>query len=167
MWACPEYRQWSPGADSVSEFVALFDNRATVTDFGCGDGKALDLLNAAGFETVGVDLVTLRPDVINACLWDLPASLAVAEYGFCADVMEHIPTDHVDAVLRNLADKVNCAAYFRISTVPDGMGALIGETLHLTVRSAEWWQERVRIVFGQADLLRVAADHCVIIGQHV
>jgi hypothetical protein len=26
---------------------------------------------------------------------------------------------------------------------PDGFGAQIGETLHLTVMRAEWWQEKI------------------------
>lgn len=165
MWARPEYHRWSPGAESVAEFVAMIGNRGSVTDFGCGDGKALDLLIASGFEAMGVDLVTLRSDVVNACLWDLPTSLPVVEYGFCADVMEHIPTEKVDAVLRNIAGKVTGAAYFRISTAPDGMGALIGETLHLTVRPADWWRQHIASAFGAAIVKRVAADHCVIIGQ--
>jgi len=52
--------------------------------------------------------------------------------------MEHIPQDDVETVISNImasAEKV----FFQISTVPDAFGALIGQSLHLTVKSHEWW----------------------------
>lgn len=165
MWAVADYRRWSPGEESAAEAIQMFGNRSTLIDFGCGECKALEKFRAAGMDATGVDIVALRPDVVETCLWNLPASLPIAEYGFCADVMEHIPPAYVDAVLRNIADKVNCAAYFRISTIPDSMGALIGETLHLTVQPANWWSDRVQAAFGRADIVRVTSDHCIIVGQ--
>lgn len=64
-------------------------------------------------------------------------------YGFCTDVLEHIPTKDVRTVLSNIfvaAKKV----YLAISTVDDVMGALVGEPLHLTVRDPFWWDDVVR-----------------------
>jgi hypothetical protein len=53
-------------------------------------------------------------------------------------MMEHIPTDRVNYVIRKI---MTCTeeAFFQISTVPDVMGALIGQELHLTVKPFEWW----------------------------
>ena len=54
--------------------------------------------------------------------------------------MEHIEPEKVATVIKNImgaADKV----FFQISTVPDTMGALIGQQLHLTVEPAAWWRE--------------------------
>src|ERR1041385_938241 len=60
---------------------------------------------------------------------------------FCADVMEHIPPDRVDQVLDNILHAAE-HVFFAISTVPDNMGELIGETLHLTVQPFSWWLEK-------------------------
>lgn len=164
MWALPEYRVWSPGEDSAEEAMSIFGT-SSVIDFGCGEGRALDKFLGAGMETVGIDLVRLREEgVIEACLWDLPVELDIAAWGFCADVMEHIPTDKVDAVLSNIAGKVRLGCYFRISTEPDGMGALIGERLHLTVRDAIWWGKRVQEHFAQVAVVP-HGGHCIILAS--
>ncbi|MGX9443864.1 hypothetical protein ACWX0K_14980 [Nitrobacteraceae bacterium UC4446_H13] len=162
MWARPEYSIWSPGADSVAEAVSLFDRTGSLYDFGSGKGIAVAKFRDAGFAATGIDHVKLTPDTIRACLWSLPADLSVVDFGFCADVMEHIPLARVDDVLSGIAQHVSAAAYFRIATVPDAMGKLIGETLHLTVCPAEWWLARVSAVFNAARIVRVHPNHVVI-----
>ena len=63
---------------------------------------------------------------------------------FCADVLEHIPPERVDDTLRNLRRAASKIAFLGIALFPDGFGpAVIGKPLHLTVRPAEWWIERV------------------------
>jgi hypothetical protein len=54
--------------------------------------------------------------------------------------MEHVPPEEVDAVLANIVTSAR-KVFFCISTVPDRMGALIGEDLHLTVQPPAWWRE--------------------------
>lgn len=162
IWRCPEYWVRSPGEESADEAIEYFGVVGTLIDFGCGEGKALAKFRSAGFDSVGVDHVHLQPNVIGACLWALPDSLPVADFGFCADVMEHIPPERVDDVLRSIADKVRHSAYFRISTILDGMGNLIGERLHLTVRPGIWWHEVVARSFLTVQLVRETADHVVI-----
>src|SRR5262245_3382513 len=66
-----------------------------------------------------------------------------AEYGFCSDVMEHIPPDKVDRVLTNILLAAQ-SVWFSISTEMDNCGGLIGETLHLTVRPFSWWEEQFK-----------------------
>jgi hypothetical protein len=78
-----------------------------------------------------------------------------AEYGFCTDVMEHIPPDNVDKVLDNCL--MACQhVFFQISTVDDVCGALIGHPLHLTVKPYAWWlkkfQERDCVIHWSRDV---------------
>jgi hypothetical protein len=40
MWARPEYRQVSPGAECVDGFLEIVKPYGVVIDFGCGTGKA-------------------------------------------------------------------------------------------------------------------------------
>ena len=113
----------------------------TVLDFGCGTGRGAAKLQSMGCIVTGIDLAQNSLDagvsvpVIHACLWDLPDVTAM--HGYCTDVMEHIPTEKVHAVLSGIAARVP-QCYFNISTQPDAMGALIGKTLHLTVKPADW-----------------------------
>lgn len=57
----------------------------------------------------------------------------------CTDVMEHIPTTHVDWVLRDVCAYANKFAFFCIFTdsakakLPDGRNA------HLTIKEPWWW----------------------------
>lgn len=78
-----------------------------------------------------------------ACLWQLADSLVLTDYGFCADVLEHIPPEQVDGVLAGIAKRIETSAFFKISTLPDSCGKLIGETLHMTVRPVGWWLAKV------------------------
>jgi hypothetical protein len=61
-----------------------------------------------------------------------------APFGYCTDVLEHIPPDDVGAVIDNIVHAVD-TVFFQISTVPDHFGAVINQDLHLTVRPHEWW----------------------------
>jgi hypothetical protein len=65
------------------------------------------------------------------------------KYGYATDVLEHIPPEDIEKVLRNiLLHSRHC--FFQISCVPDVMGELIGEQLHLTVEPYAWWLEQFR-----------------------
>ena len=67
----------------------------------------------------------------------------VFDWFFCADVMEHIPPEFVDATLDNIAHVASKGGFFQIALSKDGCGALIGDTLHLTVESPEWWMKKI------------------------
>lgn len=151
MWANPAYRKWSPGEDksrAIQAALGIDDRPATVIDFGCGTGRLAHRL-AAFHSVTGVDFADNCLDaevraegrfpLVVANLWDYRGS---AEVGVCTDVMEHIPTEKVDAVLANIAASVQRAA-FTISFVPDNFGRSIGQPLHLTVKPPAWWQTKL------------------------
>jgi hypothetical protein len=129
MWQFDQYRYISPAEQIV--------------DFSCGTGRAMVELTNRGFHVIGVDFADNCRDESAKDLpfleWDLslPCPLR-APYGYCCDVMEHIPTEQVDSVLRNIRDSAE-TVLFRIEYEPDRMGKLIGAKLHLTVQPAEWW----------------------------
>lgn len=163
MWDRPEYRRYSPGGEAVPDALKFMSKGQTVYDLGCGTGVAGSLMAGEG---MNVTLVDFAPNAvkyplpfIEACLWEM--DLPRADWIFCADVLEHIPTDRVDDVLRKIADTcIN--AYLQIHCRPDGCGALIGETLHMTVKSPEWWLAKV-LEFMPAKRLNKSKDHVVIL----
>lgn len=112
-------------------------------DFGCGTGRAGLIIHQTN-PVILVDFVDNCRDaeaqVLPFIQWDLTQPLPLhAPYGFCTDVLEHIPTKDVETVIRNILDSAT-RVFFQISTVNDVMGDLIGEPLHLTVKPHNWWR---------------------------
>ena len=134
----------------------------TAIDFGCGNGSAAILLREAGVEFVTlldfIPDVYLHPDVrslieaghakfVRTSLWN--KTTATADFGLCTDVMEHIPEKHVDEVLAIIAQSVD-SCVFRIALF-GGKAAQEIDQLHVTVRPADWWAERLKKHFSVLD----------------
>lgn len=148
MWERKEYRRHSPGAEAAKQAMKQMKAGQTVYDLGCGTGRAGEYFKKYGMDVVLVDFAPNAPEsdlpFIDACLWAM--NLPQRDWGFCADVMEHIPPEHVDAALACIY--ASCArVYFQIHCHQDGCGKLIGETLHLTVQEPSWWIEKLRHYF--------------------
>lgn len=164
MWQREEYRTVSPGEYAVATFLdcAKVQGAGPVIDFGCGTGRGGLALARAGLEVVLVDFVSAARDHEAMALpfleWDLtlPCPLR-APYGFCCDVMEHIPTPDVRAVVQTILQSVE-TCFFQISTQPDALGALIGQELHVTVQPPEWWRQQIEACGGVIEWEHVGPD---------
>lgn len=152
MWREPRYRTHSPGLNLVSRFYnyALsngLEPTDSLIDLGCGTGRAGKALALQGFNVTLFDLVDAVDSgnglpFIAGCLWELPESPKY-QWIYCTDVLEHIPRDHVAATLKGMAAITGKGGLLQIAHFQDGCGQLIGETLHLTVKPPEWWQEKI------------------------
>lgn len=168
MWGRDEYRSMSPALSYVAGIVdeLSIETGERLIDFGCGSGRATKELIDRGVHAVGFDIApnALETDApfIQGCLWDLPESLRAlnAEWGMCCDVMEHIPTDKVNAVLDGIAGSVSKGAFFAIDNHDDTMGVLIGAPLHLTVRPYDWWAAKLKQRFAAVTHLGDGAFLC-------
>ncbi len=153
MWAVPSYSDFSPGEKWSAAFLEIAKPKAgeTVIDLGCGSGKGGQALEVAGLRVFYLDIVkhhdhtpfiqqplwlpfTERDDAISYCEYD---------FGFCCDVMEHIPEQFTMAVVNNALDACG-SVFFSISFVHDGFGDVIDEKLHLTVKDFKWWRDSLR-----------------------
>jgi SAM-dependent methyltransferase len=159
MWQHEEYRRVAPGEQLASVFLRLAKPRpgADVIDFGCGTGRGSLVLAVVGQMRVTMidfvrncldadiaDMLVTQAQVMRFIKHDLEVPLPFAtEFGFCTDVMEHIPPDKVDRVLNNILRGAQ-HVFFSIATRPDGCGKLIGEELHLTVQPYAWWLEKFK-----------------------
>lgn len=162
MWQFAQYRKHSPGAKHVQAAIDYFGIAPgdSVIDFGCGTGRAAMAFHRVGIQVFGVDIADncLDPQsdwklpFYEACLWELPDDLPEADYGYCTDVMEHIPTERVADVLRAIKSKCRKGAFFQVCCRADGCGSLIGETLHLTVQPPHWWFEQFTAVWDEVDM---------------
>lgn len=154
MWKFQQYRQVAPGEDVAQLFlqIAKPPHDAEVIDFGAGTGRgALGLAFFGGLKVKMLDFAAncLDEDVKNATIsqperisfqqHDLNRPvLFSAEYGFCTDVMEHLPPGEVETVLMNVMRAAR-HVFFQISCTDDVCGALIGQPLHLSVHPYAWW----------------------------
>ena len=160
MWDIPAYRTYSPGEKALPSMLSLMKEGSSIGDFGCGTGRASQMLRAHGFMVTAIDFASncLDPNVNvpfhQACLWELPDDM-LFDFGYCTDVMEHIPTGKVSATLKAIAGATRYGCFFQIATFKDRFGDEIGERLHLSVYSADVWESalqkhwpKVRLING-------------------
>lgn len=171
MWTRPEYRQVAPGEQIASLFLTQAQPRADseVIDFGAGTGRGALMLALLGRCRVHMldfarncldpeveEATQTQPDRLKFTQHDLTKPAPVtARYGFCTDVMEHIPPEQVTGVLTNILAAAQ-HVFFQIACEDDVCGALIGEPLHLSVHDYAWWLAK----FQELDAtVHWSADH--------
>lgn len=153
-WESAAYRKVSPGELWAWRFIRLLrpQRGETIVDFGSGPGRASLMFHLFGLKVLAVDIAenSLDEDIRTECafpflranLWE-PLHLD-SRWGFCVDVMEHIPEERVDAVVYN-AVKGCQTSLFHISVRKDEFGhKLVGGPLHLTVKPFDWWLRVMR-----------------------
>jgi SAM-dependent methyltransferase len=157
VWEEPAYRNHSPGEEHAAEFVQMAEVRPyhKVLDLGCGTGRGglkINLLTGCDVTLLDFAENCLDADIVQKYqasgsggmrFWEADLTQPISasgDYGFCCDVLEHIPPADVDKVIRNCLAAAP-TVYFNISTVPDEMGQLITQRLHLSVHPFEWWKE--------------------------
>lgn len=173
MWAFDEYRQNAPGERHVLQAVAGMEMKqgSSLIDFGCGTGRGAQMFKDAGYKVLGVDFAAncldenIDIDFTVSCLWDLPD--VSADYGYCTDVMEHIPPEKIDDVLSSISGCVR-KCFFNIHTAEDSMGQLIEDELHLSVHPPEWWIDKLGEHFSVVRQLHDTAheNSVILIGEN-
>lgn len=179
MWRHTEYRQVAPGEHAAMRFLGLAQPKddSTIIDFGAGTGRGAFMIALMGkklhvrmldFAANCLDdsvrqYVQEQPEFLNFTQHDLtqpvPETLK-AEYGFCTDVMEHIPPKDVDTVLMNILSAAQ-HVYFQIACTEDHCGALIGHPLHLTVAPGSWWKGKLEALGCQIHFFEDRGADCI------
>lgn len=158
-WDLNAYRNYAPGEHVYHHFLQLANPSPgdTVIDFGCGTGRGGVMLALVGKMHVTLfdfasnclddwvkDALHTQSHALRFVEGDLRNEIPVsARYGFCTDVMEHLPTEDVDKVIANILKSAQ-HVFFQISTVDDAFGEVLGEHLHLTVKPHAWWVEKFK-----------------------
>lgn len=171
-WAVDDYRKYSPGEVNLPMFLEAYpavaeeDKALDIVDWGCGTGRASLLLLDAGFDVTLVDFASncldeeVSDQVVSeeaSCEFndrvnpfkfvehDLSKKIKLrAQFGYCCDVMEHIPPDQVDDVLEVILENSR-NVFFQICTTEDHFGKhpAINHPLHLSVHGYQWWLNKL------------------------
>ncbi len=176
----PCYRQSSLGEHATDCYIQMIKNQLkkdqTLIDFGCGTGRSTKKFLSTGLRVELIDcssncldeeivlLTRLMPDRCRfwqACLWELPKELPAAEWGFCCDVLEHIPPAKIEDVLSSMSRLIIKGSFLSIALTEDKLGAQIGQPLHLTLRSTDWWAGTLKNHFQTVNLLFEVKDWAV------
>lgn len=190
MWTTfPDYRTCSPGELFACQFFEAFEDKIKpndhIIDFGCGTGKVTKQFLEKGLTVTLIDICTqecLDPDIqllltlfpdqlrfIEASLWDFPSDLPSADWCYCCDVLEHIPTDKVPQVLQGIAKHTLKGGFMAICLKDDAFGPqTIQEPLHLTVKPRPWWLEQLKLhwsVYREFPSLEGSYFNCALLSQ--
>lgn len=155
IWGIEAYQKaHSPGEENVDRFMKVMQPQQgkSLLDIGCGAGRAGLAFKERGLNIGWLDITSAaldpRVDVsqfIESPLWGRWPGGLHYDYGYCCDVMEHIPTEYVMLSVERILAACD-VAWLQISNLPDQFGALIGEPLHLTVQPFNWWKVRLATV---------------------
>lgn len=174
IWQRPEYRKVSPGMFEWERAHTVFGMKEgeSLNDYGAGPARATLEFQRQGLNVLAIDIAdnARETDVpfVQASLWDMGPKVMPSDYGFCCDVMEHIPPEKVGDVLQAIADRSHKGAYFRIATRKDRMGPkLLGKPLHLTVQTASWWRQQLEKHWPLVDVVEQTERDVMIIGRSV
>jgi len=149
-WNLESYRNFSPGLYFSDLFIKIAKPQEgdSLVDYGCGSGKALKKFRDMGLDVMGVDLADNALDddakdikFVQSNLWT-PLQGWPKDFGYCTDVMEHLPPEYTMLAVHNMTRKVD-KMFFSISLVDDEFGKVLGSPLHLTVRPFQWWRDRL------------------------
>jgi 2-polyprenyl-3-methyl-5-hydroxy-6-metoxy-1,4-benzoquinol methylase len=163
VWGDPRYRKQADG-DAVVHLAwygLRMEPGESLIDWGCGSGRPAAEFARRGMNVTGFDIADncLDPGIdiplVVGTMWNPPADLS-ADYGFCTDVLEHIPTEHVRTCLAVIAARCPKGALLQVDTELDISGPAMKPPtrLHLTVWSRECWEGVIREYWPRVDVIK-------------
>jgi 2-polyprenyl-3-methyl-5-hydroxy-6-metoxy-1,4-benzoquinol methylase len=158
IWQHDVYKEVSPGMDCVEHFMRIMSPTKgdTLIDIGCGEGIAGLEFQQRGLRVWWLDITdaALREDVNRKWFLHMPVWSrefnrrkfpTPIDFGFCCDVLEHVPTEYVMLAVHRIIS-VCSRAWLQVAFLPETHGRMIGKTLHMTVRPYSWWLEHIGAV---------------------
>lgn len=149
-----KYGQTAHGSQATIEICLAELNPSTLLEYGCGQSQLHKMLGQPG-------LVWDRYDPAIPEFASVPRESY--DFVFSTDVLEHIPTEDVPAVLDHLR-KLSPTVFLRISTRPARTILPDGRNAHFTVWPGNQWLQAVKERFPDASLVHeVTGETCVIV----
>jgi hypothetical protein len=136
----PDYGAGSIMLVHIDQLVGLIRETKcrSLLDFGCGKGTQYSINN------IHQRWDGLRPDLYDPAIPEhdkLPDK--TYDGVFSIDVMEHIPEEECLETLQLMFDRAERFVFLGISTRPAQAILPNGENAHCTVKSPDWWEEKI------------------------
>jgi len=157
IWANMTYQ--SSRAERFAKYVIDFLNidppdrpNYTILEVGCGNGTTLAILQKAGFNVFGLDIVArqIPRHIIKkfrcAPVWDTGFADKQFAFTISTDVMEHLPPEMVIPSITELQRITGLYSLHAINTKPDSQ--YCGHHVHLSVHDIQWWEDQFSAIFG-------------------
>jgi hypothetical protein len=113
----------------------------------------------------GIDIASnaINPklsDVFSqGCMWE-EQNYKPTDVVTCIDVLEHLPTQHVETTLKLFKKYARKICFLSICLTDDILGPkLIGEQLHLTVKSPYWWIDKFKNVGFDIEFMLISQPY--------
>jgi cyclopropane fatty-acyl-phospholipid synthase-like methyltransferase len=130
----------------VQQYIVDEIKPDSVLDVGCGRGQFCLFLDKHGIKTIGLDISSPIPDDESDVWWirnDVRKFLPFGVSWITAfDVLEHIPEDELDDIFDLFNLSAQKGFVFSIC-FRDSVFNVQGQSLHPTVKAAEWWKEKI------------------------
>ncbi len=130
----------------LAEFIINTAKKGdALLDLGCGHGRAVRHLRDRGYKCLGVDITLIgvgkdKKGFFEAPLWKTPFRDNEFDYTFSTDVLEHIPTDMIEATIKEIYRITRVETFHCISIVDDPNYP----NVHLTIKPIDWWKTQFK-----------------------
>jgi cyclopropane fatty-acyl-phospholipid synthase-like methyltransferase len=120
--------------DKITDLIQL-TNARTLLDYGCGKAQG---------RKKSYDNWNIIPTLYDPAV-EVYSAKPIGKFDgvICTDVMEHVPEEEVDEVLQDIFQYSRRFVLFGISTVPAKKRFPDGTNVHVTVKSRDWWIDRI------------------------
>lgn len=61
----------------------------------------------------------------------------------CVEVLEHVPEERLEVLFTNIFSRAEKFVFFTICMITGGTFFTTGENVHITIKSKEWWIEKI------------------------
>lgn len=124
--------------DLVSSYEPCF-----VIDFGCGRNNYINHLKTLNIKGIGIDFVFPEANILCP-MHKVPIEDNIADVIVAFDSLEHLLTEDVDSVFKEMQRVAKNNAYFIFSICTrKSIKTSLGQNLHPTVKPISWWIEKI------------------------
>lgn len=146
LYANKNYANYKDSIGLPSKLVKEYsiDKNSICIDLGCGRGTlSRYFTNYTGVDVseyiIKENIKNNKGKYIHSSLDKLEQISDSYDVAICSDVLEHIPPDNINVVIKSISELKCKCFYFSISTRPSKILSKGGENLHLTVLDKEEW----------------------------
>jgi len=150
---------WCKG---IIEFIKTL-NIQSICDVGCGKGRFCHLINDFIPIIYGIDIASVttlkvfengKIKFLDGEAKSIPLKDSEVEWITSFDCLEHCPPEDIDDIFKEFIRVASKGIILSISDLEDVHDNVI---LHLTVKSQEWWYEKIK-KFGKISLIETVPN---------